>query len=102
MKKRDLDKAIADYTEAINLKPDMAQAYANRGMIYEKKGDKAKADDDLARAEKLGFKRPVRVNVATNPGNFWLTPALLLLAAVVVIVAYWFVRKRRLASAVRA
>ena len=36
--------AIADYTEAIRLAPNLAQAYYNRGVAYENIGDRAKAD----------------------------------------------------------
>ena len=53
----DYDKAIADYTAAIRLKPDYANAYYNRGAVYEKKGDKAKAAEDFAQAKKLGYKK---------------------------------------------
>ena len=48
--------AIADYTEAIRLAPDFAQAYFNRGRAYEQAGDHAKAQADFAKAEKLGPK----------------------------------------------
>ncbi len=97
-RKGDLDKAIADYTEAIGLDPKMAQAYSNRAAAYEKKGAKAEAEEDLAQAEKLGFKRPPARNAPHGGfGNPWLT-ALLILAAVVCLAVYWIVRKRRLAS----
>jgi len=54
--KKEYDKAIADYDEAIRLKPDFAAAYYNRGYAYTKKGDKVKAEADLAKAKELGFK----------------------------------------------
>ncbi|HEV3416242.1 MAG TPA: tetratricopeptide repeat protein, partial [Pirellulales bacterium] len=55
-KKGDSDKAIADDTEAIRLKPDDAAAYHNRGIAYQKKGDAAKAESDFERAKVLGYK----------------------------------------------
>jgi tetratricopeptide (TPR) repeat protein len=45
--KRDYDRAIADYTEAIRLNPDYATAYNNRGNVYhnnKKDYDRAIAD----------------------------------------------------------
>jgi len=50
------DKAIADFNEAIRLDPKDPQAYQNRGIAYEKKGEKAKAEEDFAQAKKLGYK----------------------------------------------
>lgn len=45
----DLDGAIADYSEAIRLKPDFAEAYNNRGIAKYEKGDYAGAmiDHDM-------------------------------------------------------
>ena len=37
--KGDFDKAIRDFTTAIELKPDFAEAYNNRGNAYSRKGD---------------------------------------------------------------
>ncbi len=51
----DLDRAIADFTEAICLKPDMAAAYYNRSHAYEEKGDKDKAQQDYEKAKALGL-----------------------------------------------
>ena len=48
------DRAIADYTEAIRINPNDATAYNNRGVAYEKKGDKTKAEKDFARVKQLG------------------------------------------------
>ena len=50
------DKALADFNEVIRLDPKDAKAYHNRGIAYEKKGDKAKAEADLEQAKKLGYK----------------------------------------------
>jgi lipoprotein NlpI len=38
-RKRDFDRAIADYNEAINLDPKHVSAYNNRGVAYDRKGD---------------------------------------------------------------
>ncbi len=47
---QDYDAQIADYDEAIRLKPDYAAAYNNRGFAYNEKGqyDRAIADYDKA------------------------------------------------------
>ena len=46
----DFDHAIADYSEAIQIKPDFALAYGNRALAYRVKGepDRAKPDCDIA------------------------------------------------------
>ena len=51
--KGDYDKAIADYTEAIRLKPDYAYAYYGRGKAYAEKGDLDKAIADYTVAVRL-------------------------------------------------
>ena len=54
--KGELEKAIADYTEAIRINPDHAKAYNNRGAAYEYKGEYDKAMADYAKAKELGYK----------------------------------------------
>ncbi|MFP6620362.1 MAG: tetratricopeptide repeat protein, partial [Pirellulaceae bacterium] len=54
--KQEYDKAIADYTALIRIKPDHADAYYNRGYAYGNKGEKAKANADFAKAKELGYK----------------------------------------------
>jgi Flp pilus assembly protein TadD len=44
----DLDGAIADYSQAIELAPKDAIAYVKRGIAKEAKGDQAGADEDVA------------------------------------------------------
>jgi tetratricopeptide (TPR) repeat protein len=46
----DLDKAIADYTAAINADPKWAVPYAKRGDLYDDKGDHDRAIADLSDA----------------------------------------------------
>ena len=51
--KGDLDKAIADYTEAIRLDPKYAMAYDSRGRRLGTKGDLDKAIADFNEAIRL-------------------------------------------------
>ena len=53
-KKGELKLAIADYTKAIELKPDYADAYYNRGGTFLRLGEREKAKSDLATARHLG------------------------------------------------
>jgi tetratricopeptide (TPR) repeat protein len=48
--KKEYDKALAAYSRAIELQPDLVQAYANRGAVYNRLGkyDRAIADFDKA------------------------------------------------------
>ena len=50
MDKGDFDKAIKDFTTAIELKPDFFVAYNNRGNAYSRKGDFDKAIQDFTTA----------------------------------------------------
>jgi tetratricopeptide (TPR) repeat protein len=54
----DFDSAIADFTEAIRLKPDCAEAYYCRGIAYKMMGEKYKAEADLTESKRLGYKPP--------------------------------------------
>ena len=58
MARNDLDRAIADYSEAIRLNPNDGEAYAKRGAAYERKKDSRRAADDLAKARQLGYVHP--------------------------------------------
>src|SRR5436190_1558054 len=59
------DGALADYTRAIELKPDYARAYYNRAVLKKEKGDKAGAATDFKRAQKLD---PELVSEGSAPG----------------------------------
>lgn len=52
-RKRDLDRAIADYSEAIRLDPNYALPFANRGRMYVAKGDRARGIPDFTEAIRL-------------------------------------------------
>ncbi len=49
-KKGNLEKAIADYTIAIRIRPDDALTYCQRGLVYESAGDYERALVDYAEA----------------------------------------------------
>jgi tetratricopeptide (TPR) repeat protein len=54
--KGDLDRAIADFTEVIRLKPRFTIAYASRGSAYEAKGECDRAAADYNEAVRLETK----------------------------------------------
>lgn len=69
------DKAIADYTTAIELKPDYAEAYNDRGFAYFLTGDFERAIRDYTRAIELRPNYPKAYNsrgVAYMAGGFGL------------------------------
>jgi len=56
------DRAIADYTTAIEMKPDYAEAYNDRGFAYYLKGDFERAISDYTRAIELRPNYPKAYN----------------------------------------
>ncbi|MCH8196992.1 MAG: tetratricopeptide repeat protein [Proteobacteria bacterium] len=52
-RKRQYDRAIQDYTEAIRLKPDYARAFNNRGLSYGRKRQYDRAIRDFTEAIRL-------------------------------------------------
>ena len=60
----DTDRAIADYTKAIELAPDNAAAYDNRGRAYTRKGDYTRAMGDVLKASELAGKIGTRTTAA--------------------------------------
>lgn len=51
------NKAIADYTKAIELKPDYAETYYNRGKLYVEYEAYDKAIEDFSMAIKFAISR---------------------------------------------
>src|SRR5438309_1450787 len=62
------DKAIADYTQAIQLDPKSVGAYYNRANSYDNKGDQARAIADYTQAIGLD---PELVGAYVNRGNVY-------------------------------
>jgi tetratricopeptide (TPR) repeat protein len=50
-----LDNAISDYTQAIRLNPKLAKTYYDRGLAYQAKAEKSKAEADFAEARRIGL-----------------------------------------------
>ena len=59
------DEAIADFTEAIRLAPEVPHAYYGRGWVYSKEGAKGKAETDFAEGKKR------RANRRRRRGRRW-------------------------------
>ena len=53
----DFDKALSDFTQAIQLDPKLAKAYRYRAFVWRKKGDYAKAVADYTKASSAQSKR---------------------------------------------
>lgn len=51
--KGEAEQALADLNKAIELKPDYAEAWYNRGVVHETLGNKREAEKDFAEAERL-------------------------------------------------
>jgi tetratricopeptide (TPR) repeat protein len=64
--KDEVDRAIADYSRAIALDPNYANAYNNRGLAYQKKGKVDRAIADFSRAIELD---PNNAAAYNNRGN---------------------------------
>jgi len=47
-------QAIADYDRAIEINPQLALAYRNRAISFDKLGKKERAHEDLKEAARLG------------------------------------------------
>jgi len=62
------DKAIEDYSRAIEIKPSFANYYVNRGVAYSEKREFAKALDDLNKAIGLN---PTEYMAFNNRGNIY-------------------------------
>ena len=54
-KNGELDKAIEDYTTAIELKPDYADAYYRRSKAWLHLGEEEKAKSDMKTASSIGI-----------------------------------------------
>ncbi len=54
-RKGELELAIENYTRAIKLKPDYAEAYYNRAGAYLRLGERGKAKSDIVTARDLGM-----------------------------------------------
>jgi len=55
----DLDRALADFDQAIRLDPDSATAYIDRGIVFYRKAESERAFADIAQATRIEiFRRP--------------------------------------------
>jgi len=55
--KQDLDKAIADFSRALEIDPSLAQSYGNRGLALLAKGHEAEAERDFEKCVRLDPRR---------------------------------------------
>jgi tetratricopeptide (TPR) repeat protein len=66
LEKGDSDRAIADFTQAIQLSPKYTQAYNNRGVAYFERGDIDRAIADYTQAIELDPKFALAYNNRSN------------------------------------
>jgi tetratricopeptide (TPR) repeat protein len=66
--KKNLNRAIADFTQALKATPDLARAYNNRGEAYSEKGEPDLAIEDFTRAIDLN---PDFAAAYNNRGESW-------------------------------
>lgn len=66
--KKEYDKAIEDYSKAIELKPDFLSAIYNRGSSWDEKGNYDKAIEDFTRVIEL---KPDHHSAYNNRGISW-------------------------------
>lgn len=77
LKRRDYEGAIADFSQAIELNPEYAEAYYSRSLGYYRQRNSAKAIEDLSQAIKLNPKYTqayvqrgvVKANSRNTPGS---------------------------------
>ncbi len=60
----EIDLGLADFTEAISLEEEYADAYASRGLAFTRLGRDAEAGQDLTRAAELGLDRELLERLA--------------------------------------
>ena len=48
-------QAIADFNRAIEINPRYGEAYYNRGVVYNRLGNREQAIDDIRTAARLGY-----------------------------------------------
>jgi tetratricopeptide (TPR) repeat protein len=66
--KKDYDKAIADYTKAIEINPQSAEAYYNRGIAWYDKGNNEKAIADYTKVIAIN---PKDAEAYDSRGDAW-------------------------------
>lgn len=66
--KRDYDRAIADYSEALRINPQYAVAYYNRGLAWRNKRDYDRAIADYSEAVRIN---PKNADAYNNRGIVW-------------------------------
>jgi Tfp pilus assembly protein PilF len=54
------DRAISDFTKAIEIDPKLAVAYSNRGVVYYFKKEYDKSWEDVKEAQNLGYHIPTK------------------------------------------
>ena len=72
--KKDYDRALSDYDQALRLRPNYSSAFNNRGNVFQALGKYERAIQDYDQASRIAPNDPLPTTTAATPGAGWASP----------------------------